>query len=106
MTVENTGENAFILEGGTYYSNNHMDSSSSAFSVSAQYACTLTLQYGVSSETYCDNLRIVHNGITLDEISGEMDGKTLTEEQWTALGDLTPENILDYVLGRYELPTH
>lgn len=78
LTIENTGENAFVLEGGTYYSNNYMDGSSSSFSVIADYDCTLTLTYGVSSETYYDKFRIDLNGGVMDEISGEVSGSSMT----------------------------
>ena len=78
LVVENSGDNAFVLEADTYYSNNHTANSSSEFSVTALYNCQLTLDYGVSSEQNYDKLSILLNGTEEAVISGEVTGQVLT----------------------------
>lgn len=77
LMISNNGENAFVLEDGTYYSNNHADSSSSKFTVTALYDCVVNLHYGVSSEQNYDKLQIQHNHVMLAEISGEVTDQLL-----------------------------
>ena len=78
LVVENSGDNAFVLEADTYYSNSHTANSSSEFSVTALYNCQLTLDYGVSSEQNYDKLSILLNGAEEAVISGEVTGQVLT----------------------------
>ena len=78
LAINNTGDDAFVLEGGIYYSNNHAASSSSEFTVTALYDCELTLNYGVSSEQNYDKLYILLNGVELAVISGEVSDQVLT----------------------------
>ena len=77
LTVENTSQVPFVLTDGTYYSSNHTAGSSSQLRIIARYACTLTLHYGVSSESGYDKLYILHNSTAKDTISGAVSGKTL-----------------------------
>ena len=78
LTVDNTDSIPFSLIDGTFYSNNHNHGSSSQMQITAQYDCTLTLHYGVSSETSYDWLYIFHNDTQKDKISGNVTGKIQT----------------------------
>lgn len=77
LTISNTASVPFVLENGTYYSNNHSSSSSSDLLITAQYACSLTLQMGVSSEQNYDKLIVLQNNIEKSVISG-ITSKTVT----------------------------
>ena len=77
LTVTNNGAIPFEFVDGTYYSANHTDSSSSEFTVTAEYDCELKLSYGVSSESNWDKFYILLNGSQKDMISGTVSGKTL-----------------------------
>ncbi|MBR3835457.1 MAG: leucine-rich repeat protein, partial [Clostridia bacterium] len=78
LEIDNTSSYPFSLTDGTYYSTNKSHGSSSLLTITALYDCTLTLNYGVSSEGSYDKLYISRNNSTLDTISGEVSGKTLT----------------------------
>ena len=78
ITITNTSSRPFTLTDGTYYSTNKTDSSSSELKITAQYACSLTLNYGVSSEEDYDKLYILKNGSTQKTISGDVTDQTLT----------------------------
>lgn len=78
ITIDNSGTIPFVLTDGVYYSNNHSNSSSSNLKFIAQHPCTLTLNYGVSSEQNYDKLYILQNNTTKDTISGNVSNKTLT----------------------------
>lgn len=78
LTVTNAVDYPFTLTEGTYYSTNKDGSSFSDLLISAQYDCTLTLHYGVSSEQSFDKLFIMKNGVTQATISGEVTDQTLT----------------------------
>ena len=78
ITVDNTASVPFLLTNGTYYSNNHSHSSSSDLRITAQYDCTLTLRYGVSSEKNYDKLTILHNSVSKAVASGSMTDQVLT----------------------------
>ena len=77
LTVDNTDSIPFSLIDGTFYSNNHNHGSSSQMQITAQYDCTLTLHYGVSSEARYDWLYIFHNDTQKDKISGNVSGESL-----------------------------
>ena len=78
LTVENTNRIPFVFTDGTYYSNNHNHGSSSQMQITAQYDCTLTLRYGVSSEANFDWLYIFYNDVQMDGISGNVTGQIQT----------------------------
>ncbi|MBR5536670.1 MAG: leucine-rich repeat domain-containing protein, partial [Clostridia bacterium] len=78
LTVQNASAVPFTLTGETYYSNNKAHNSSSEIQINAQYACSLTLTYGVSSEQNFDKLFILQNSRQVDVISGSVTGKTVT----------------------------
>ena len=78
LQIVNTSAYPFELTDGTYYSTNKLDYSTSELKITAKYACTLTLQYGVSSEDYYDKLIILKNGTTQSTISGEEANRTMT----------------------------
>lgn len=86
VQIENTDTIPFVLENGNYYSNNHTHSSSSQLRIVATHACTLTLHYGVSSESTYDKFYILHNNTQKDMISGAVTGKELTLS--LAVGDV------------------
>ena len=101
LTVSNTGENAFVLEGGTYYSNNHTANSSSEITVTALHDCVLTLNYGVSSEQNWDKLTLLLNGVQQAVISGEVTGQVMTLV--LAAGDtVTVRYTKDSSVDKYE----
>ena len=78
LTVSNTSSVPFILTDGTYYSNNKSSNSISQIQITAQYPCSLTLNYGVSSEQNYDKLTILLNDTQKDVISGTVSDKTMT----------------------------
>lgn len=75
LTINNT---SFSKSGNTYTSQNKTHSSSSLFMITAQYACTLKLNYGVSSEANYDKLIIRQNSTAKDTVSGSVSNKTMT----------------------------
>ncbi len=78
ITITNSSSYRFNLVNGTYYSTNTAASSSSDLKITAKYDCTLTLNYGVSSEEDYDKLYILLNGSTQRTASGEASNVTLT----------------------------
>ena len=78
LHFENNAQYPFRWEDGVLVSSNHASSSSSTYRITAQSACTLELQYKVSSEGNYDYLRIYHNSTTKDSISGESGWKRMT----------------------------
>ena len=76
--IENSTSYPYTLSNGKYTSTNKTSSSSSDFYIRVQRDCTLTIKYGVSSESNCDWLTIYHNSTQKDRISGEVSEKTLT----------------------------
>lgn len=78
VTVENLSSKPFTNTNGTYYSTNTSHSSSSQLKITADYDCTLKLNYGVSSESGYDKLIIKHNNTQKDAISGAVSNKTMT----------------------------
>lgn len=76
LTIDNTADAPFLLSGSRYTSSNKSDNSSSDLNITAQYDCTLTLNYGVSSEVYYDKLLILLNDAEQVDISGEKSGTT------------------------------
>ena len=71
VTITNDKSYPFVLKNGAYYSQNKSNRSSAGLTVTADYACSLTLQLGVSSEEDFDELSVSHNGVTKTTISGE-----------------------------------
>ena len=78
LEIVNTSTYPFELTAGTYYSTNKVDRSTSELKITAQYPCSLTLQYGVSSEDNYDKLIILKNGTTQSTISGDVVNQVLT----------------------------
>ena len=78
VIVDNTDATPFSEVDGTYYSCNKTHSSSSQFKIKALADCTLTLKYGVSSESNYDKLTIYHNNTQKAVISGVVSGKSMT----------------------------
>lgn len=78
VSVENVSAAPFTVSNGTYYSTNTAHSSSSQLKITADYDCTLKLNYGVSSESGYDKLIIKHNNTQKDAISGAVSNKTMT----------------------------
>ena len=76
LSLEFTGNTPFTFENGAYYSNNHMDSTTSEFYIRALHDCQLTIVGNVSSESGCDRLMVIYNGTTYLDISGEITGQT------------------------------
>lgn len=76
--VINTSSVPFVLTDGNYYSNNRTSNSSSSLRFKVNYNCTLTLNYGVSSEPSFDKLTVMLNDIVKDTISGLLDNRSLT----------------------------
>ncbi len=76
--IENSTSYPYTLSNGKYTSTNKAASSSSDFYIRVQRDCTLTIKYGVSSESSCDWLTIYHNSSQKDRISGEVSEKTTT----------------------------
>ena len=68
----------FTQSGNTYTSANQSHSSSSEITITALHACTLTLNYGVSSEANYDKLIILQDNIQKDAISGIVSSKSIT----------------------------
>ncbi len=77
LIVTNAASYPYTVTDGTYYSANKRNNSAADLLITAQYSCTLTLEYGVSSEAGFDRLLILHNGRQQDVISGEVEGKRL-----------------------------
>ena len=71
IQVTNAGSIPFVFTDGVYYSNNHTDSSSSEFTLTTLYDCTLEFIYGVSSESGCDRLIIYQNNTQKVNVAGE-----------------------------------
>ena len=59
-------------------STNKKDSTTSTYTISAIYDCTLVLNYKVSSESNYDKLQLLVNSTTKDTISGSISEKTMT----------------------------
>ncbi len=78
ISLENSSSYPFTNSNDTYTSTNKVASSTSTFYIRAQYDCTLTIEYGVSSESNYDWLTIYKNTTQQDRISGEVSGKTIT----------------------------
>ena len=78
VVVDNTDTTPFSVVDGVYYSCNKTHNSSSQFKIKALLDCTLTLNYGVSSEPKYDKLTIYHNDSQKDAISGVVSDKTMT----------------------------
>ena len=78
LTIESTTSVPFLKEGNTYYSQNHSAYSTCQLKIVAQYACTLTIQYGVSSEPNYDKMFITHNTVDLVNISGVVSNQQRT----------------------------
>ena len=80
-TLKNNGSYPFRLTGGWYVSSNKgINSTSSISTIQANTACTLVLEYKVSSEARFDQLIIQLNGTAKDTISGNIDAKSMTLE--------------------------
>lgn len=62
----------FSVVNGVYTSTNKDDNSSSCYTITAQYNCTIDLTYSVSSEDNYDKLTINKNGSHIDNISGSV----------------------------------
>ncbi len=65
----------FRIVDGVYTSTNKYDGSSSVYTITAQYNCTVNLTYSVSSESGWDKLNISKNGTYIDNISGYVENK-------------------------------
>ena len=78
VVVDNTDTTPFSVVDGVYYSCNRTSSSSSQFKIKVLLDCTLTLNYGVSSEANYDKLTIYHNNTQKDVISGVVSNKSMT----------------------------
>ena len=74
----NASEIPFVLTDGIYYSNNHTGSSVSDLTINVKTDCTLTFNYGVSSEPSFDKLIILLNNTTKNTISGIVSDQVLT----------------------------
>ncbi len=86
ISIQNNGTIPFEVIDGVYYSQNHNDYSSSEFTATALYDCSVNLIYGVSSESNYDKLYILKNGAQLDMISGSVSERKLTVE--LSVGDV------------------
>jgi len=80
ISLQDSTTYPFSLSGGRYTSTNKADSSTSTFTITALYDCSVTIKYGVSSESNYDWLTIYKNNSQLDRISGTVSDKTLTIE--------------------------
>lgn len=78
ITITNKSSYPFTLTNGVYYSTNKSNSSSSEIRFTAKYDCTITLNYGVSSEEDYDKLKIYKNSSSQAIISGEISDQTKT----------------------------
>jgi len=115
LSIENTNSVPFVLTDGVYYSNNHTHSSSSQLSIIASEACTLILNYGVSSESNYDKLYVLHSSTQKDVISGTVSNKTLTLSlaandtviiRYTKDSSVSNNDDRGWVSFDYELPLH
>ena len=91
VETQNDSNYPFDFVDGIYNSTNKYSSSTSYFTITALYDCTLTLSYKVSSEANYDIITISKNGYDLYSVSGERDWQTV--EITLAAGD--------YVTVRY-----
>ncbi len=78
VSLTNHSTYPFTLSDGIYTSTNKTGSSTSYFDITALNNCTITIEYGVSSESNYDWLTIYKNASQLDKISGIVSNKTLT----------------------------
>ena len=78
ITISYPATYSFTCTGGVYYSSNHTNSSTSEIRFTANYDCSITLTYGVSSEKSYDELHIKKNEASQDRISGEISNKVMT----------------------------
>ena len=61
-THTNDSSKPYSLVDGIYYSTNHTKDSVSTYTITANFDTTLSLNYGVSSETNFDEVTLKHNG--------------------------------------------
>ena len=75
FTIANgTGNNSFSLVNGYYYSQNYSHGTTATITLTAKQDCSLTFDYGVSSEPQYDKLTIKVANQTIADISGEATG--------------------------------
>ena len=74
----NTSNSGFVNSNGEYSSTNKSHNSTSQFTMTVLYNCTIVIEYKVSSESGWDKLIIEKNGSTLDTISGSVSWRTKT----------------------------
>ena len=90
ITTTNDATYPFYFDGEVYSSTNKYDNSSSYFTITALYDCTLNISYSVSSEQNYDKLIITQNWTEIVQISGEVDWAS--REIYLTAGDVVSIN--------------
>ena len=83
--VTNDSKYPFTVSGNQIISTNKTDSTTSTYTITAERAFTLELQYKVSSESSFDWLKIYHNSIEKVKVSGQTSFTTISISM--AVGD-------------------
>ena len=79
LTHTNSGTYPFVNTDGKWYSTNKGNSTSSTYTITIPCNCTVTIEYGVSSESNYDKFTIKKNTTTLATISGSTTGSKILD---------------------------